>query len=183
MTEATHLTLDALEAGLDEVRRSPKDHGTLELIARRPQTGEREVLARAELSTREGLVGDNWKTRDASPDPDRQLTIMNARLVALIAGERARWPLAGDQLYVDLDLSADNLPPGTRLSIGEAVIEITPPPHTGCQKFVERYGADAMKFVNAPQGRHLGLRGLNAKVVQGGRIREGDEVRKSLSSK
>ncbi len=177
-TLAKHLTREELDAGLDEIRRSPADDGVLEMIVRRPQVGERETVDEAWLDTEVGLVGDSWSTR-RHPDPDAQLTIMNARLIALVAGDRARWPPAGDQLFVDLDLSAANLPSGTRLAIGSAVIEITPEPHTGCRKFVSRYGLDAQKFVNSPVGRELRLRGLNARVVRGGAIRRGDAVKKT----
>jgi MOSC domain-containing protein YiiM len=107
-----------------------------------------------------------------------QINIMSARVIALVAMDRERWPLAGDQLFVDLDLSAHNLPPGTRLGIGEAVLEVTPLPHTGCAKFMARFGIDAVKFVNSPEGKELRLRGLNARVVQSGSIRAGDPVRK-----
>jgi len=178
----THLTQEQLEAGLDEVRRAPADHGTLKLIVRRPEINKREVLDVAELSTAEGLVGDTWvkrgssRSKDGARHPDMQLNIMNARAIALIAQSPARWALAGDQLYVDLDISEANLPPGTQLEIGSATIEVTAQPHTGCGKFVERFGVDAMKFVNAPLGRSLRLRGLNARVVKPGTIRAGDVV-------
>jgi hypothetical protein len=178
------LTLQELEAGLETIRQSPQDSGALELIVRRPQTEERELPDAAELDVVEGLVGDNWRTRgssrtaDGSAHPDMQLTLMNVRAVALVAQDRSRWPLAGDQLYVDLDLSQDNLPPGTRLAIGEAVVEVTAVPHTGCKKFAARFGVDAMKFVNTPEGKRLQLRGINAKVVQAGKIQVGDIVRK-----
>ena len=173
-----------LDAGLQDVVLSPKDAGRLEMIARRPAVGEREVLVDGDLDAAVGLVGDTWaarpssRTRDRSPHPEMQLNIMNARAIALIAGVRERWPLAGDQLYVDLDLSAANLGAGTRLTIGSAVLEVTAEPHTGCRKFVSRFGVDAMKFVNSPTGRALNLRGINAKVVVPGRIRVGDLVRK-----
>jgi len=179
-----HLTMEQLEAGLDEIRNSPKDEGVLQLIVRRPRIQEREVLAQAELHPAKGLVGDNWITRgssstaDGSAHPDMQLNIMNARSAALVAQDKDRWQLAGDQLYVDLDLSAANLPPGIRLAIGSAVIEVTAPPHMGCRKFVSRFGLDAMKFVNSAMGRELHLRGINAKVVQAGLIRVGQLVRK-----
>ena len=133
----------------------------------------------------DGLVGDNWRTRgnpataDGAADPEMQLNIMNARVAALVAGSRERWPLAGDQLYLDLDLSVANLPPGTRLRLGEALLEVTPPPHTGCRKFVSRFGKDAMKFVNSRLGRQLNLRGINAKVVAPGVVRVGDLARKA----
>ena len=173
-----------LEAGLDEIRASPREEGVLKLIVRRPRIGEREVLQEAELDLAEGLVGDNWRTRGSSRTPDRsshpdmQLNIMSCRVIALLARHPDRWPLAGDQLYIDLDLSAANLPPGTRLALGSAVIAVTDQPHTGCKKFVERFGAEAMKFVNSPLGRELRLRGINARVVRPGRIRIGDLARK-----
>jgi len=178
------LTTAELEAGLDLIRQSPADNGVLELIVRRPRIGEREVLAEARLDPAEGLVGDGWCRRestraaDGAPHPDMQLTIMNVRAVALVAQARERWQLAGDQLFIDLDLSGANLPPGTRLAIGAAVIEVTAEPHTGCHKFVARFGRDAMRFVNSPVGRQLNLRGINAKVVRAGVIRVGDVARK-----
>jgi len=177
-------TLQSLNDRLPHIRQSPQHEGTLALIVRRPQVDAREVLAEAELNTVEGLAGDTWnkrrssRTADGSPHPDMQLNLMNVRVVEAVAGSMKRWPLAGDQLYVDLDLSQENLPPGTRLSIGSAVIEITPQPHTGCGKFSARFGVDALKFVNSPQGRSLGLRGVNAKVITPGRVRAGDVVRK-----
>jgi len=177
-----HLTMDELEAGLDQIRQSPQDGGVLELIVRRPLTDQRELLHEGVLDTAVGLVGDNWQTRgsrhmpDGSANPDAQLTLMNSRAADLVAQSRDRWPLAGDQLYVDFDLSADNIPPGTRLEIGEAVVEVTAQPHTGCQKFVARFGKDAMKFVNSAVGKQLHLRGINTRVVQPGVIRIGDAV-------
>lgn len=179
-----HLATEELEAGLDVIRQAPKEAGVLELIVRRPRTEEREVLAEGELRVDEGLVGDNWRTRgssataDGSAHPDMQLNIMNARATALVAQSKERWQLAGDQLYLDMDLSEENLPPGTRLAIGSAVIEVTPIPHNGCKKFVARFGLDAMKFVNSPVGKQLHLRGINARVVQEGVIRVGDIARK-----
>lgn len=177
-------TLEELTAGLPHILRSPDVEGTLALIVRRPRVDAREVLAEGELNRAEGLAGDSWRLRRSSrtPDgaahPDMQLNLMNARVIEAIAGGIKRWPLAGDQLFVDLNLGLVNLPPGTQLAIGEAVIEITPQPHTGCGKFSARFGLDALKFVNSPEGRALGLRGVNAKVVRPGIIRAGDPVRK-----
>jgi MOSC domain-containing protein YiiM len=176
--------LTRLEERLDHIRGAPADGGTVELIARRPAEDEREVLAEARLDTHDGLEGDTWRVRgssrtpDGGPNPDSQLTLMNARAAAVIAGERERWALAGDQLYVDLDLSLNNLPPGSRVQIGSAVIEFSESPHTGCAKFSARFGVDALKFVNSPVGRELRLRGANCRVVVAGTVRAGDAIRK-----
>jgi hypothetical protein len=185
MADAIQLTMKELEAGLDEILGAPKDEGVLKLIVRRPRIEEREVLEEAELDLVEGLVGDNWRTRgssrtpNGSSHPDMQINIMSARVIALVAQSPDRWQLAGDQLFLDLDLSAENLPSGTRLTLGSAVLEVTDQPHTGCKKFVERFGVDAMKFVNSPRGRELHLRGINARVVYPGVIRVGDLARKT----
>lgn len=179
-----HLATDELDAGLDGIRQAPKDDGVLELIVRRPAVNGRERLDEGELSVADGLVGDNWKARpssrtmDRSPHPDMQLNVMSSRVVVLVSQSRDRWSLAGDQLFVDLDVSHANLPAGTRLAMGEAIIEVTSQPHNGCHKFVERFGRDAVSFVNYPVGKALRMRGLNARVVQPGRIRVGDRVRK-----
>ena len=184
MAEAKHLTMAELEAGLDAIRRSPKDEGVIVMIVRRPKVDAREVLEEGELDLVEGLVGDTWKVRGSSrtPDgaahPDMQLNVMNARVIALLAHEKDRWPLAGDQLFIDMDVSSENLPPGTRLALGSAVIEVTDQPHTGCKKFEARFGLDALKLVNSSLGRQLQLRGVNAKVSQPGVIRVGDFVKK-----
>ena len=186
MSDATHLTTQQLEAGLDEVRQAPADSGRLEMISRRPDIGARELLDEGELDTTSGLVGDNWATRGQQrtppqePNPDAQLTLMNSRSANLVAaGDRDRWALAGDQLYVDFDLSEQNVPPGSRIAIGAAVVEVTAEPHPGCKKFVERFGMDAMLFVNSDTGKQLHLRGINTKVVQAGAIRVGDTVSKA----
>ena len=175
-------TIERLAAGLEHVRAASPDEGSLELIARRPAVGEREVVEEAELDVERGLVGDSWSRRGKTPNSKAQVTLMNARAAALIAGDRERWPLAGDQLYVDLDLSGDNLPPGTRLAIGASVVEVTDLPHLGCAKFTERFGADAREFVNSPEGVALNLRGINARVVESGTIHRGDAVRKLSES-
>jgi hypothetical protein len=171
----SYLTLAELAAGLDTICQSPTDEGGLQMIIRRPRSGEREVLEEATLDLTHGLVGDFW---DLFDQPDTQLNIMNARAIALIAGTRERWPLAGDQLYLDLDLSARNLPPGTCFSLGTAIIEVTAVPHTGCAKFKKRFGVDATRFVNSPVGREWNLRGINAKVRQPGVVRVGDVAKK-----
>ena len=179
-----HLSTAELASGLESIGESPRDAGVLHLIVRRPRTGDRELLEQAELDVAAGLVGDNWRERGDSRTPDgrahpgMQINIMNSRVVDLIATSRERWPLAGDQFFVDLDLSAANVPPGTHLLFGTAVLEVTSEPHRGCGKFVERFGVDAMKFVNSPLGRTLQLRGVNARVVQAGRVRAGDVVKK-----
>lgn len=183
-TPVKHLTLQELEAALDHLRQAPKDEGVLRLIVRRPAVDQREVLEEAELDTVLGLIGDTWnirgssKTPDGSPHPEMQINIMNARVTALIAQEFARWPLAGDQLYIDMDLSKANLPAGSRIAVGTAVVEVSPLPHTGCHKFISRFGVDAMKFVNSPVGKELCLRGINAKVVQAGIVKVGSTARK-----
>jgi MOSC domain-containing protein YiiM len=174
--EAMHLDLSALEAGLDEVGRSPLDDGKVELIARRPAEDERETLAEARLDAEAGLVGDVWLDEDG--DRDRQVTVMNSRVADLLARSRDRWSLAGDQLYVDLDLSVENLPPGARLEVGSAILEVTGEPHRGCKKFAARFGLDALRFVNSKPGYALNLRGINTRVVHGGVVRTGDVIRK-----
>jgi MOSC domain-containing protein YiiM len=173
-----HAELTHLEESLDHIRAAPGDGGTLELIARRPAVDERQVVTEVRLDPTFGLEGDTWRDRGSSPSPDRQLTVMNARAAEVIAGDRERWPLAGDQLYVDFDISLSNLPPGSRIQIGTAVIEFSEPPHTGCAKFSGRYGVDALKFVNSPVGRGLRLRGANCRVVVAGTVRAGDAIRK-----
>lgn len=180
MTEQSYMTKTELLAGLDIIRQSPRDGGTLEMIVRRPESGAREVIDQAELDLKEGMVGDNWKargssrTKDGRANPEAQITIMSTRAIALIAQDKERWQWAGDQLYVDMDLSADNLPAGSQIALGSTILEISAEPHTGCSQFVERFGMDAMQFVNSAEGRQFRLRGLNAKIIQPGVIRVGD---------
>lgn len=156
----------------------------VELIVRRPAVGEREVLAVGTLDAGTGLVGDNWRARgstgtaDGSAHPGMQLTVMNARAALLVARHPDRRVLAGDQLYVDLDLSPANLPAGTRLAVGSAVIEVSEEPHLGCAKFAARFGKDAWRFVNSRTGRGLRLRGLNARILASGTVRPGDRASK-----
>ena len=182
--EPVHLTEADLEAGFGHVLASPADGGTLEMIVRRPGVDHREVIDEGRLTFEAGLEGDTWDrrkgyvTEDGNPDPDAQLTLTNSRFANLIAGSRDRWPLAGDQLYVDLDLSESNLPPGTRLRIGGATIEVTALPHTGCSKYRQRFGLEALKFTATPEGRSRHLRGIYARVVEPGTARVGDTIRK-----
>jgi MOSC domain-containing protein YiiM len=174
---ARHVLLADLESGLDDIRRAPSDTGRITLIVRRPAVNEREVMHEALLDPVDGLVGDSWDARD-DPDACAQITLVNSRVMALLAPDRTRWPLAGDQLFVDFDLSEANVPAGTRLAIGTAIVEVTPEPHTGCRKFAARFGVDAVAFVNSRTGRALHLRGINARVVSSGVIHVGDDVRK-----
>ena len=177
-----HRPLHELRGWLDEIRAAPASEGQILLIVRRPDVDARDVITHGELCTTHGLIGDNWNVKPTSatgvPDPKAQLTVMNARAAAAIAGGRDRWPLAGDQLFVDFDLSAENVPPGTRLIVGAAEIEVTDEPHMGCGKFVRRFGVDAQKFVNSVDGRALNCRGINARVVSPGTIQTGDAIRK-----
>ena len=177
-----HRSEEDLDAGLEAIQRSPRGVGRVELVVRRPAVGERELLDEGTLDPAVGLVGDTWnqrpsaRTDDGSPHPHMQLNLMSAAAAALIAGDRERWPLAGDQLYVDLDLSDEALPSWTKLRIGTAVIEITDQPHTGCAKFSQRFGVDALRFVNSPGGKAVRARGVNARVVSAGVVRPGDEI-------
>ena len=181
----THLDKNELEAGLPEIMNSPKDVGTLELIAIRPDENQRQVLEKGEVTEEMGLVGDSWykrkssRTSDGSPHPEKQINIMNSRAAHLVAQSKDRWSLAGDQLYVDFDISEENLPPGSHLRVGEVILEVSAIPHNGCKKFVSRFGLEAMKFVNSDIGKQLHLRGINAKVIKGGPIQLGDKVCKS----
>lgn len=167
-----------------QVRQSPKNVGSVDLIVCRPVTGEREELQEAELDVVLGLLGDNWATRGNPKKPgtpalpDTQLNLMNSRAIAVIAKEKSRWSLAGDQFYVDFDLSYENVPPGTLLEIGEAVIVVTAEPHLGCVKFKKRYGQEAAAFVNSPLGKSLNMRGINAKVVKAGIVKAGALIKK-----
>lgn len=184
MGPTIHAGAEHLETSLAHILQSPRDHGVVELIVARPAVGERQVVDQAVLSTDHGLNGDTWAVRrsrntaDGSADPLRQLTLMNARAIAAVAGEMDNWAAAGDQLFVDLDISHTNLPAGSLLALGPAVIEITEPPHTGCDKFRARYGADAVRWINSPTGRELRLRGVNARVVIPGKVQQGDVVHK-----
>ena len=182
--EIKHLSTPDLEAGLDDIIDSPKNQSVLDMIVSRPEEDAREVMELADLDVNVGLVGDTWQDRpsarsgDGKAHPDMQITIMNSRVANLVAQDKERWPLSGDQLFADIDLSADNMPPGTRISVGSAILVATDQPHTGCKKFAARFGADAFKFISSPVGKELQLRGINCKVVQNGEIKPGDSVKK-----
>ncbi len=179
---ADHLTRAELQAGLPHILASPADDGTLEAIVVRPATGLRQEPQSCEISSAGGTHGDHWakgcwlSTDDGEPHPDVQICIMNARCIAHIAGSRDRWALAGDNLFIDMDIRPENLPPGQRLRIGTAVIEITTVKHAGCASFAEHYGLSAVVFVNARKGSALRLSGVYARVVEDGRVTVGDRV-------
>ena len=180
----TNRTTEELDAALSHIVDAPAERGELRLIVSRPSEDEREVLDEGVLDTDSGLVGDDWAVRgdpyseDGRSNVLAQLTLMNSRVLEALAGPVDRWPLAGDQLYADLDLSEANLPAGTRLTVGESMIEVTAKPHLGCAKFTRRFGLDAKRWVNSEAGMKLRLRGVNARVVQPGVIRVGDRVEK-----
>jgi MOSC domain-containing protein YiiM len=168
-----------------DVRAAPRDAGRLELIALRPAVDQRELVEAAELDTTLGVVGDSWfergssRTPDGGRNPESQVTLISTRVLRAIEQDTDRWPLAGDQLYVDFDLSIEALPPGSRLAIGSALLEVSEQPHTGCAKFSARFGSDALRWINSPVGRGLRMRGMNARVVRGGTVRAGDAVRRA----
>ena len=178
-----HATTADLTARLDHLRAAPAQIGTVELVIRRPAHGEREILDEGVLDEAAGMVGDNWLSRATSRaietgrHLEAQINVMSARMVALLADTAQERAGAGDQLYLDLDISAANLPAGSRIALGEdAVIEVTAKPHAGCKKFTARFGEAAMLFVNSEVGKELRLRGFNARVVSGGVVRPGDKA-------
>ncbi len=164
-----HLPLAALESGLKALPPLPKDSGRLTLIVRRPADGSRETPESLRLSPEDGVPGDSWG-RDPKRMLDAQIAVMQRDVAELIANGQSL-TLFGDSLFVELDLSATNLPIGSRLRVGEAVVEVTPMPHDGCSKFKKRFGADALFFVNAKPTRHLNLRGIYWKVIEAGEVR------------
>jgi MOSC domain len=178
-----HRAAGELTAGLASVRLSPRDEGIVELLVRRPVVEAREAPAHVVVDRQDGILGDNWRERgsrrgpDGAADPEAQVTVMNSRAALLMAATLERMPLAGDQVYVDLDLSVENLPTGTVLDFGDAALEVTAAPHTGCAKFSARFGVDALRLTATPEGRALRLRGINTRVLRGGVIRVGEGVR------
>jgi MOSC domain-containing protein YiiM len=184
MSEVRHYSLAELNARLPEVHSSPANPGRLLHIIARPVSEQRELRERSEVTPEAGLSGDRWASSckrmlpDGRLNPDNQITIMNTRCLAILTDDHERWPLAGDNFLVDFDLSETNLPAGQRVKIGTAVLEVTPLPHTGCSKFSKRFGADALKFVNSPEGTKLRLRGLHVQVVQAGVVAVGDDIEK-----
>lgn len=177
-----HRSTAELEAALSHIREAPGSTGTIELIVRRPAEDAREVLDVAEINDAEGIAGDTWNQRssptsaDGGPHPDAQITIMSSRAAAAVIGPVERWPLAGDQIYADLDISHETLPAGAHLRLGDAIVEITAKPHRGCAKFAARFGRDALRFVNTGEGRDLRMRGVNCRVIQPGTVRPGDPI-------
>jgi hypothetical protein len=163
------------EPSLADVRAAPRDAGRLVLIVRRPNVDEREILGEAVLDTTVGLVGDGWSVRgssrtpDGGPNPESQVTVISTRVLRAIEPDETRWPLAGDQLYVDFDLGQEELPPGSRIAVGSAVLVVSDQPHTGCAKFSARFGSDALRWINSPVGRELRMRGMNTRVSKGAR--------------
>ncbi len=180
----THFTLEDLYTKLEHIQQSPKDSGRVELIVRRPTTEEREVTTQGRLIPSAGLEGDNWRARgstsmpDGSANPEAEITLMNTRVIQALTQDETRWSLAGDQFFVDFDLSEENIPAGSRLVIGSAIVEVSPLPHNGCKKFSARFGVDALKFISMAENKPLRMRGINAKIIQAGEVKQGDLIRK-----
>lgn len=184
MQEHVFASIQELESALDQIRQAPANEGKVELIVCRPVPNQRSILNVAELNTENGLVGDCWKTKGhkkGPANPDMQINIMNSRATAAIEKDKERWPLAGDQFYVDFDISKENLPAGTRIKLGTAILEVTAEPHLGCAKFSERFGKDAVMWVNSDEGKALNLRGINAKIIEAGEVQTGDTIVKMES--
>lgn len=181
----THFTLEHLQTQLEYIQQSPKETGRVELIVRRPGTEEREVIPQGRLIVSAGLEGDNWQARgsaatpDGSANPETEITLMNARVIHALTQDETRWALAGDQFFVDFDLSEENIPAGSRLIIGSAILEVSATPHNGCKKFSERFGLDGLKFISMAEYKPLRMRGINAKIIQAGEVKQGDIIRKA----
>lgn len=177
-------TLEHLQTQLNHIQESPKDTGSVLLIVRRPATEERELISQGRLIPTSGLEGDNWRERgstsmpDGSANPEAEITLMNVRVIQALTPDETRWALAGDQFFVDFDLSEENIPAGTRLAIGSAIVEVSSLPHNGCKKFSARFGVDALKFISMAENKPLRMRGINAKIIQAGEVKQGDLIRK-----
>lgn len=183
----TFRTRDALMEKLPGLlAAAPKDEGRLDLIVMRPDAEARVLPERIEVTAGDGLPGDHWKhgagnmREDGTADPDAQICIMMSGCIEAIAGPRENWAPAGDNFFLDMDLTPANMPPGTRFSIGTAEFVVTARPHNGCQKFIDRYGRDACLFVNTGAGKDLRLRGIYARVTKDGTVGLGDRVRKLI---
>lgn len=180
----TQFTLEQLKTQLNHIQASPNDTGSVLLIVRRPTTEEREIIAQGRLIPSVGLEGDNWRERgstsmpDGSANPEAEITLMNARVIQALTQDETRWALAGDQFFVDFDLSEENIPAGSQLAMGSAILEVSPLPHNGCKKFSERFGVDALKFISMAENKPLRMRGINAKIIQAGDVKQGDLIRK-----
>jgi MOSC domain-containing protein YiiM len=170
-----HLSLDALEDGLAALPPPPRDRGRVTLIVRRRADGVRETPARVELTRERGVPGDRWQR--LQPDaPQMQLAVMQQDLAELIANGQPL-SLFGDNLFVDLDLSAANLPFGSQIRVGSAIVEMTPEPHDGCHKFAGRFGNDALRFVATKATRAENRRGVYWTTIEAGEVAVGDELR------
>lgn len=180
----THFTLEHLQTQLKQIQASPKDSGSVLLIVRRPATEEREIISQGRLIPTSGLEGDNWRERgsssmpDGSANPEAEVTLMNTRVIQALTQDETRWALAGDQFFVDFDLSEENIPAGTRLMLGSAILEVSSLPHNGCKKFSARFGVDALKFISMAENKPLRMRGINARIIKAGDVKQGDLVRK-----
>ncbi len=178
-------TLDQLTAKLPGLlEAAPKVNGKLDMIIMRPEHGARVPLGTVEVTAKGGVAGDHWakgcwsSLPDGSPNPDVQICMMMSGCIEAIAGEKANWPAAGDNFFLDMDLTPANMPPGTCFAIGSAEFVVTDEPHNGCQSFIDRYGRDACLFVNTGPGKELRLRGIYARVTRDGSVSVGDSVRK-----
>lgn len=180
----THFTLEHLQTQLKKIQASPKDSGSVLLIVRRPVTEEREIITQGRLIPSAGLEGDNWRERgsssmpDGSANPEAEVTLMNTRVIQALTEDETRWALAGDQFFVDFELSEENIPAGSRLMLGSAILEVSSLPHNGCKKFSARFGVDALKFISMAENKPLRMRGINAKIIQAGEVKQGDLIRK-----
>ena len=178
------LSLDHLKTFMPHILDAPKDDVALDLVVVRPDRDIRELPKRARVTAKDGVVGDHWITGsglrndDGTGLVDAQICMMMSRVIEAIASSQENWPPAGDNLFLDMDLTPSNMPPGTRFSIGTAEFVVTPQPHNGCQKFIDRYGRDACLFVNTGEGRNLRLRGIYSRVTRDGEISPGDRLRK-----